>query len=517
MRRITLSFLFVLLFTVDVWATYVAVLETVAEDDVKELISPSDRHYLTNVLREMAVKQLPATLSYTIMTQENILEMLPPGKSLEDCEGGCLVETGKNIAADYICQARMGTFSGMLRLSAELYETASNKLIASLNVQGANLTEILQAVRKKSPGFFRSIMGGPADYVDEEVVDNTKKESKKFYAVEITTRMIGATPSIDGNVIPNCTETPCKTMVEEGRHNFSVSHKRFGVANIIVDVTENNQQVSISYDSYRGWLWVDPVFAGPAAAKGKLDIFVDGVHKAGPMIELNAGFHKVQVSHPCYDPVEFEVKIERNKTSVFSQSIPRGRGGLRLNAEFDGRPQKVAVFIEGLEVGKTPYRGEVPLCADVMLKGDGWEESVQAKFQWHKTILVTHQLANNPNKTSTDGDLTQSMTEPYVDLGGVENNMVGASIPAQVDTSVAVTKKDVRWVALALSATVTLTGGVLALVGNNIAKDAASRNTKFIDELKKNREDAEFGQSMRFVGICLTLVGAVGLGLSIAF
>ena len=95
--------------------------------------------------------------------------------------------------------------------------------------------------------------------------------------------------------------------------------------------------------------------------------------------------------------------------------------------------------------------------------------------------------------------------------------MVGASIPAQVDTSVAVTKKDVRWVALALSATVTLTGGVLALVGNNIAKDAASRNTKFIDELKKNREDAEFGQSMRFVGICLTLVGAVGLGLSIAF
>ena len=105
----------------------------------------------------------------------------------------------------------------MLRLSAELYETASNKLIASLNVQGANLTEILQAVRKKSPGFFRSIMGGPADYVDEEVVDNTKKESKKFYAVEIATRMIGAIPSIDGNVIPNCTETPCKTMVEEGR------------------------------------------------------------------------------------------------------------------------------------------------------------------------------------------------------------------------------------------------------------------------------------------------------------
>jgi hypothetical protein len=117
----------------------------------------SDRQYLTNVLREEAVKQLPATEGYTIMTRENIQQMLPPGKAIEECEGSCLVETGKNISADYICQARVGSFDGDLTLSAELYETAGNKLIASFNGHGTNLKELLALIERKSPDFFRVI------------------------------------------------------------------------------------------------------------------------------------------------------------------------------------------------------------------------------------------------------------------------------------------------------------------------------------------------------------------------
>lgn len=124
-------------------ATYVAVLETGVDGAAKENVSLSDRQYLTNVLREQAVKELPAVQNYTIMTRENIQQMLPPGKAIEDCEGSCLVETGKNIAADYICQAGVGSFGSSLTLSAELYETAGNKLIASFNGRGQNVEELL--------------------------------------------------------------------------------------------------------------------------------------------------------------------------------------------------------------------------------------------------------------------------------------------------------------------------------------------------------------------------------------
>ena len=138
-------------------AIHVAVLETAADPGVKNIVSLTDRQYLTNVLREQAVKELPASQNFTIMTRENITAMLPPDKSIEECEGSCIVETGKNIAADYICQARVSSFNGSLTLSAELYETAGNKLIASFNGLGPNQSSLLTLIIQKSPEFFRSI------------------------------------------------------------------------------------------------------------------------------------------------------------------------------------------------------------------------------------------------------------------------------------------------------------------------------------------------------------------------
>lgn len=151
------SILFGLLLSSNAFAAYVAVLETVADERAKDSVSLPDRQYLTNVLREQAVKELPATQNYTIMTRDNINAMLPPGIVLEECEGSCLAETGRNISADYICQARVGRFGGMLTMTAELYETAGNKLIASFNGRGADVNELLEIIEQKSPEFFRSV------------------------------------------------------------------------------------------------------------------------------------------------------------------------------------------------------------------------------------------------------------------------------------------------------------------------------------------------------------------------
>ena len=152
-----LIFLLLLFLSTDAMAAYVAVLETMADGDAKDSVSILDRQYLTNVLREQAVKELPAKQGFTIMTRENINAMLPPGKAIEDCEGSCLAETGKNIAADYVCQARVGRFGSKLTLSAELYETAGNKLIASFNGRGSDVNELLVVIEAKSPEFFHSV------------------------------------------------------------------------------------------------------------------------------------------------------------------------------------------------------------------------------------------------------------------------------------------------------------------------------------------------------------------------
>ena len=171
---------FILLLGLVAWAsaTHVAVLETVAEENAKDSVSMTDRRYLTNVLREQAVQQLPVEQNFVIMTRDNISVMLPPGMALEDCEGSCLAETGRNISADFICQARVGKFGGMLTLSAELYETAGNKLIASFNGRGADVNELLALIEQKSPDFFRRIrdLAEPAT-VAEEMTDTSKVDT----------------------------------------------------------------------------------------------------------------------------------------------------------------------------------------------------------------------------------------------------------------------------------------------------------------------------------------------------
>ncbi|SOE56918.1 hypothetical protein SAMN05720781_1178 [Fibrobacter sp. UWT3] len=139
------------------FATHVAVLETGVDPAVKKKVTLSDRQYLTNVLREEAVKQLPAEDGYTIMTRENISEMLPPGKAIEDCEGTCLAETGRNISADFVCQARVSSFGSKLALSAEIYETAGNKLVASFNGNGKNVEALLKVIKENAPDFFGKV------------------------------------------------------------------------------------------------------------------------------------------------------------------------------------------------------------------------------------------------------------------------------------------------------------------------------------------------------------------------
>ena len=133
------------------FATHVAVLETIS---AKDALSLEEKQYLTDVLRSEAVKALPASKGFVIMTRENIQMMLPPGKAIEDCEGSCLVETGKNISADYVAQGRIGRFGSNLTITVELYETAGNKLIGSFAAKSPDVEQLEVEIRGKAQALF---------------------------------------------------------------------------------------------------------------------------------------------------------------------------------------------------------------------------------------------------------------------------------------------------------------------------------------------------------------------------
>ena len=172
----------ILLFTSSVLATHVAVLETVA---TKDIITLQEKQYLTDVLRSEAVKALPAELNYTIMTRENITMMLPPGKVLEDCEGECIVETGKNISADYVAQGRVGKFGDDLTITVELYETAENKLLSSFSTKAIDIATLENEIRQKSKEFFIPIVSSTFGSIDIQPLLNENIGSEADLIIRI--------------------------------------------------------------------------------------------------------------------------------------------------------------------------------------------------------------------------------------------------------------------------------------------------------------------------------------------
>ena len=511
MKSLFLFFSILCLLATSSFATYVAVLETGADGSAKDNVSLSDRQYLTNVLREQAVKELPAVQNYTIMTRENIQQMLPPGKAIEDCEGSCLVETGKNIAADYICQARVGMFGTSLTLSAELYETAGNKLIASFNGRGANVEELLDLIKQKSPEFFRQIKGssGFAGVGGIAAVGSAGSFSyggKQKFIVEITSTPAGAVPTIDGKAVPKCLSTPCKVQVEEGNHRIVASFDRYEDAETLVDIKSNNQKVELTLTPNFGWLEMKPVLAGDAAKRGVLNVTVDDVRKDNPKIELEAGIHKVLLTHPCYDPAEFNVSIAKNKTEVFDKEIARGKGGLELNVEYKGEPQVVGVVIDGVEVGSTPYAGEVPMCADVVIKGDGWTEKVNVQPKWHEVVQVTHKLSHTPEGVAVVGDVNAN--------GNAKQDQAS---DAASDAAQGGKGKKIHWIPIAISGGVAVVGGAMAFVFNKKAKDATATPPRNQQEYQKGLDDAKKFQTIRNVSLGLMAAGLVGVGVTFLF
>ena len=514
MKPLFLFFSILCLFATSSFATYVAVLETGADASAKENVSLSDRQYLTNVLREQAVLELPAVQNYTIMTRENIQQMLPPGKAIEDCEGSCLVETGKNIAADYICQARVGRFGNSLTLSAELYETAGNKLIASFNGRGANVEELLDLIKQKSPEFFRQIKGssGFAGVGGIAAVGSAGSFSyggKQKFIVEITSTPAGAVPTIDGKAVPKCLSTPCKVQVEEGNHRIVASFDRYEDAETLVDIKSNNQKVELSLTPNFGWLEMKPVLAGDAAKRGVLNVTVDDVRKDNPKIELEAGIHKVLLTHPCYDPAEFNVSIAKNKTEVFDKEIARGKGGLELNVEYKGEPQVVGVVIDGVEVGSTPYAGEVPMCADVVIKGDGWTEKVNVQPKWHEVVQVTHKLMHTPEGVAVAADVNAD--------GDVKQGQASEAANEVANDAAQNGGKKIHWVPIAISGGVAAVGGIMAVVFNKKAKDATATPPRNQQEYQKGLDDAKKFQTIRNVSLGLMAAGLVGVGVTFLF
>lgn len=101
------------------------------------------RRYLTDVLRAR-LSVLPPTL--LVLTQENLLALLPPGADLAACLGACEVETGRNLGASYVLSGGAARLGVAWRLSLRLHETISGALLGASTAEAGSETGLEAAV-----------------------------------------------------------------------------------------------------------------------------------------------------------------------------------------------------------------------------------------------------------------------------------------------------------------------------------------------------------------------------------
>ncbi|MDR2583602.1 MAG: hypothetical protein LBC75_09000 [Fibromonadaceae bacterium] len=187
-----------------------AILNT--EDNGEPSLEFTDLTYLTDRLREIAVKMLPND-RYSVMSVQSIIDKMGSKENARKMckEAQCMAEIGRKISAAYVGQARLGRFGGSLTISMELYNSGSGVLIGSFTGQSKNVSGLLKVLNREAPQMFGNMPGvvyvpeaepAPAPVqapvapaptpVQEDVVPKFEKPVKTSFWVGVGLEVLGA-------------------------------------------------------------------------------------------------------------------------------------------------------------------------------------------------------------------------------------------------------------------------------------------------------------------------------------
>ena len=101
-----------------------------------------DRTYFSDLARTAAHRRAPHLF---VMTRESTEVLLAAtGRTLADCAGGCEVEVGRKLGADYIVSGRVAQIGSWLTLTVRLFATESGQMIESAEARGKSADDLLE-------------------------------------------------------------------------------------------------------------------------------------------------------------------------------------------------------------------------------------------------------------------------------------------------------------------------------------------------------------------------------------
>jgi hypothetical protein len=332
----------------------------VLEFDNKAKVDSNDVAYLAEVFRQKALG-LKAS-GYVVMTKENMMDLLPPGKSIEQCVGQCEVETGRLLGASYVVTGALFSVGSELQLIVKVYDTAKGEMLNSQEFSGRDIGKVRESInRSDAPDMYKALRNKTGVRLSSDSA--LGKDGPDTWAlpadtdgavVEFRSSPEGAMVEVDG--IPLC-NTPCSKELALGNHDLSIKLLRYLPGAREITVKKNNPPIEITLSPNFGTVTVNSTKIG-------LDVFADeklvGKTSADRLqITLDTGRHKVVVRGEGYHEKGLEFSLSPAEKKEITLEPVQKIGGIKVTAkDRAGNDIKAQVKIDGQIIGETPLTAQ---------------------------------------------------------------------------------------------------------------------------------------------------------------
>ncbi len=314
-------------------------------------LAEQEARFLTDALRGQAVRLLPGE-RFQVMTRENILDFLPPGTDLADCEGECEVETGRKVGADYVITGDLVRFSFALRASLRIHDTRSGQFLAAETASGDDVRELEKALGPTAGRLLARLRGGSSTSElsvlggdDGSSIVNPPTDDRGYIVIESEPK--GALVLLNGK---NEGVTPMQIEKPVGRYVVVVrpADELYAPGRREVDLTTATQRLRFELEPTYGVL---EVTSEPPGADISLNGVPTGRRTPAQFPPQKGGSYQVTVAKlPLYLPETQTVTLGGGKPARTSFRLSPNFGSLRIESE----PPGLAVLLDGRRVGTTP-------------------------------------------------------------------------------------------------------------------------------------------------------------------
>jgi len=229
-----------------------------------------------------------------------------------------------------------------------------------------------------------------------QYVDSQQRKNK-FY-LNVASEPAGVTLKFNGTTTNSCPTTPCKIELLEGRYNINFTKDFYDSASTMVNLT-GDRYANIKMVPNFGVLTVkEPDYLNDIGRHEKWNVAINDKPIIFGDIRLSPNNkYSIKLTHGCYEDIVDSVFIKKGESMTLDlmNRVALKQSPVSLNATYKWNTVEEPVFVNQQEIGKTPFKGNVPLCSEIAIMepsnniGLKLSEYTIAEYTYKKSIFLS--------------------------------------------------------------------------------------------------------------------------------